>query len=500
MFQGYVLSLTIWVPIAFGIAVLVLGKDANPMPARWTALAGSILGLLVCLPLWSGFQNTAEMQFQEMHRWITQFNVNYHLGVDGISMPLILLNSLMTLMVVIAHWEVITDKVSQYLAAFLIMSGLINGAFAALDAILFYVFFEAMLIPMFLIIGVWGGPNRVYAAVKFFLYTLLGSLLMLAAFIYLYWQTNGSFEILDFHRVPLGETAQKLIFLAMFMSFAVKVPMWPVHTWLPDAHVEAPTGGSVVLAAIMLKLGAYGFLRFSLPITPDASHKWAWFMVALSLVAVVYIGFVALVQSDMKKLVAYSSVAHMGFVTLGFFLFDAQGRGNELAVSGAIVQMISHGFVSGAMFLCIGVLYDRVHSREIAAYGGVVNTMPKFAALAVLFALANCGLPGTAGFVGEWMVILGAVKVNFWIAALAATTLIWGAAYTLWMVKRVYFGAVANHHVAELEDLDRREFWMLGVLAAAVLAMGLYPKPFTDVMHESVAQLLRHTTISKIAQ
>ena len=352
---------------------------------------------------------------------------------------------------------------------------------------------------MYLIIGVWGGPRRVYAAFKFFLYTLAGSLLMLVALIYLYYKSGGSFDILAWHRLPLPLDAQTLLFFAFFLAFAVKVPMWPVHTWLPDAHVEAPTGGSVVLAAIMLKLGAYGFLRFSLPITPDASHKWAWFMVALSLVAVVYIGFVALVQTDMKKLVAYSSIAHMGFVTLGFFLFDAQGRGNELAVSGGIVQMISHGFVSGAMFLCIGVLYDRVHSRDIAAYGGVVNTMPKFAALAVLFAMANCGLPGTAGFVGEWMVILGATKVNFWIAAIAATTMIWGAAYTLWMVKRVYFGEVANHHVAELKDLDRREFAMLGVIAAAVLAMGIYPKPFTDVMHASVAQLLRHTTISKIA-
>jgi len=492
MFQGYVLSLTIWVPIAFGIAVLVLGKDGNPMPARWTALAGSILGLLVCLPLWSGFQNTAEMQFQEMHRWITQFNVNYHLGVDGISMPLILLNSLMTLMVVIAHWEVITDKVSQYLAAFLIMSGLINGAFAALDAILFYVFFEAMLIPMFLIIGVWGGPNRVYAAVKFFLYTLLGSLLMLAAFIYLYWQTNGSFEILDFHRVPLGETAQKLIFLAMFMSFAVKVPMWPVHTWLPDAHVEAPTGGSVILAAITLKIGGYGFLRFNLPITPDASHFFDTFMITLSLIAVVYIGLVALIQADMKKLIAYSSISHMGFVTLGFFIFNADG------MLGGVVQMISHGFISAAMFLCVGVLYDRMHSRMIADYGGVANKMPVFAAFFVFFAMANSGLPGTSGFVGEFMVILGTIKVSFWYAFLAATTLIFGAAYTLWMVKRVVYGAVANDHVAALQDVNKRELAFLAILAVLVLWMGLQPKPFTDVINPTIHELLRHVAQSKL--
>jgi NADH-quinone oxidoreductase subunit M len=494
------LSIAIWLPILSGVLLLAFGRDERAEAVRWGAFVASLASFLVTIPLVTGFNvATPAMQFIERQPWIARFNVWYYLGVDGLSVWFVLLSAFITVIVVVSAWKVITERVNQYMGAFLILSGLLVGVFSSLDGLLFYVFFEATLIPMYLIIGVWGGPRRVYAAFKFFLYTLAGSLLMLVALIYLYYKSGGSFDILAWHRLPLPLDAQTLLFFAFFLAFAVKVPMWPVHTWLPDAHVEAPTGGSVVLAAIMLKLGAYGFLRFSLPITPDASHKWDWFMVALSLVAVVYIGFVALVQTDMKKLVAYSSIAHMGFVTLGFFLFDAQGRGNELAVSGGIVQMISHGFVSGAMFLCIGVLYDRVHSRDIAAYGGVVNTMPKFAALAVLFAMANCGLPGTAGFVGEWMVILGATKVNFWIAAIAATTMIWGAAYTLWMVKRVYFGEVANHHVAELKDLDRREFAMLGVLAAAVLAMGIYPKPFTDVMHASVAQLLRHTTISKVA-
>src|SRR5215212_8162205 len=487
------LSLAIWVPIVAGFAVLTTGSDRHAGVARMVALTGAILGLLVTLPLYAGFDATARgFQFVQLKPWIEAFNVNYHLGVDGISLLLILLNSLTTVLVVVAGWQVIQERVAQYMAAFLFLSGFMNGVFAALDGLLFFVFFEATLIPMFVIIGIWGGPNRVYAALKFFLYTLLGSLLALIALIYLYKVSGGSFSLLDWYQVPLPLPAQILIFLAFFAAFAVKVPMWPVHTWLPDAHVEAPTGGSVVLAAIMLKLGAYGFIRFSLPITPDASHKWAWLMVALSLVAIVYIGLVALVQRDMKKLVAYSSVAHMGFVTLGFFMF------NELTTSGAIVQMVSHGFVSGAMFLCIGVLYDRVHSREISAYGGVANTMPKFAAFAVLFAMANCGLPGTAGFVGEWMVILGTVKVNFWIAAAAATTLIWGAGYTLWMVKRVYFGAVANEHVRALADLDRREFAMLAILAIAVLVMGLYPKPFTDIMHTSVTELLRHLSVSKL--
>ena len=495
MTQGFpILSLVTWLPIAFGVAVLAVGSDRSPAAARWTALAGSVLGLAAGIPLWTGFDLAAggAMQFQELRPWIALLNVNYHLGVDGISMPLILLNSFMTVLVVIAHWEVVTDKVGQYLAAFLIMSGLINGTFAALDAILFYVFFEAMLIPMFLIIGVWGGPNRVYAAVKFFLYTLLGSLLMLAAFIYLYLQTNGSFEILDYHKLPLTMTAQVLVFLAMFMSFAVKVPMWPVHTWLPDAHVEAPTGGSVILAAITLKIGAYGFLRFNMPIAPDASHALAGFMVTLSLVAVVYIGLVALAQSDMKKLIAYSSISHMGFVTLGFFLFNADG------MLGGLVQMVSHGFVSAAMFLCVGVLYDRVHSRTIADYGGVANTMPVFAAFFVLFAMANSGLPATSGFVGEFFVIMGAVKVNFWYAFLAGTTLVFGAAYTLWMVKRVIYGEVANANVAALKDVGARELAFLVLLAACVLALGVYPRPLADVMNPTILELLRHVAVTKL--
>ncbi len=487
------LSLAIWLPIVVGGVLLGLGGDARAALCRWIALAGAVAGFVVTLPLISGFdRGTASLQFAEQADWIERFNVHYALGVDGLSMWFVPLTAFITVIVVVAAWQVVTVRANQYLGAFLILSGLMIGVFAATDGLLFYVFFEATLIPMYLIIGVWGGPRRVYAAFKFFLYTLAGSLLMLVALIYLYYKSGGSFDILAWQRLPLGGTAQTLLFFAFFLAFAVKVPMWPVHTWLPDAHVEAPTGGSVVLAAIMLKLGCYGFIRFSLPITPDACHEWAWFMITLSLIAVVYIGFVALVQQDMKKLVAYSSIAHMGFVTLGFFLF------NELGASGGIVQMISHGFVSGAMFLCIGVLYDRVHSREISAYGGVANTMPKFVAFAVLFAMANCGLPGTAGFVGEWMVILGAVQANFWLGFVAATTLIFGAAYTLWMVKRVYFGPIANQHVKELVDLDSREFAMLAVLAAAVLWMGLYPKPFTDVMNVSVAELLRHAAISKL--
>jgi NADH-quinone oxidoreductase subunit M len=441
----------------------------------------------------TGFANgTAAMQFVEKVSWIARFNVHYHLGVDGLSMWFVPLTAFITVIVVLAGWEVITDRVAQYYGAFLILSGLMVGVFAALDGLLFYVFFEATLIPMYIIIGVWGGPRRVYAAFKFFLYTLLGSLLMLVALVFLYFKSGGSFDILTWHKLPLGLNTQALLFFAFLAAFSVKVPMWPVHTWLPDAHVEAPTGGSVVLAAIMLKLGAYGFLRFSMPIAPDAARTYDWVIIALSIIAVVYIGLVAMVQVDMKKLVAYSSVAHMGFVTLGFFIF------NDLGVAGGIVQMISHGFVSGAMFLCIGVLYDRVHSREIASYGGVANTMPKFAALAVFFAMANCGLPGTAGFVGEWMVILGAVKHNFWIAALAATALVFGAAYTLWMVKRVYFGDIANDDVRALTDINGREFLALGLLAAATLYMGLYPKPFTDVMNASVAELLRHVALSKL--
>jgi NADH-quinone oxidoreductase subunit M len=487
------LSLAIWTPIAFGAVLLAMGRESQANAVRWLALIGALVSLAVTLPLYSGFAlGTAAMQFVENTPWIDQFRVNYHLGVDGISLWLVLLTAFINVVVVVASWESITSRVNQYMGAFMILSGLMIGVFAAQDAMLFFVFFEATLIPMYLIIGIWGGPNKIYAAFKFFLYTLLGSLLMLIALIYLYTVSGGSFALADWYQLPLSGTAQTLLFFAFFAAFAVKVPMWPVHTWLPDVHVEAPTGGSAVLAAIMLKLGAYGFLRFSLPILPDASQEWAWLMIALSLVAVVYVGLVAMVQQDMKKLVAYSSVAHMGFVTLGFFVFS------DLGVSGAIVQMIAHGFVSAAMFLSIGVLYDRVHSREIADYGGVVNTMPKFSAFALLFVMANCGLPGTAGFVGEWMVILAAVKANFWIGAAAATALIFGAAYSLWMFKRVYLGPVGNQHVKELLDINGREFLVLGVLGFAVLFMGVYPKPFTDVMDASVAELLRHVAISKL--
>jgi NADH-quinone oxidoreductase subunit M len=491
--SDYLLSLAIWIPIGAGLLVLITGADRNAPLARALALAGALAGFLVTIPLWTQFDTTTSaMQFVELRNWIPRFNINYYLGVDGISMLFIVLNSFIAVIVVLAGWVVIQSRVAQYMGAFLIMSGLTNGVFAALDGVLFYVFFEASLIPMYLIIGVWGGPNRVYAAIKFFLYTLFGSLLLLIAFLYLFVESGGSFNILDWHKTPLSMVSQTLMFLAFLVAFGVKVPMWPVHTWLPDAHVEAPTGGSVVLAAIALKLGCYGFIRFSMPILPDASHKLAWLVLALSLIAVVYIGFVALVQQDMKKLVAYSSISHMGFVTLGFFLFSAMG------VEGALVQMISHGFISAAMFLCIGVMYDRVHSRQIADYGGVVHKMPKFAALIMLFAMANAGLPATSGFVGEFMVILAAVKVNFWIAALAATTMIVGAAYTLWMVKRVIFGKVTNHHVEEMTDLTPREFLILGVLAVCVLWMGVYPQVFTEVMHASVNDLLRHVAQSKL--
>ena len=486
-----VLSAAIWVPIAFGAFLLAFGNERNAPTVRVIALVGAILGFLVTIPLFTGFERgTAELQFVEQLPWIELLGASYLLGVDGLSVWFVLLTAFITIIVVVAGWEVIESRVHQYMAAFLILSGLMVGVFSALDGLLFYVFFEATLIPMYIIIGVWGGANRVYAAFKFFLYTLLGSLLTLVALVYLYLM-SGSFSIMEWHMLPLSMKEQTLIFVAFLVAFAVKVPMWPVHTWLPDAHVEAPTGGSVVLAAIMLKLGAYGFLRFSLPIAPDASQELAGFMITLSLIAVVYIGLVALVQTDMKKLVAYSSIAHMGFVTLGFFIF------NQMGVQGAIVQMISHGFVSGAMFLCIGVLYDRMHSRNIADYGGVANTMPKFAALFMLFAMANAGLPATSGFVGEFFVILGAVQFNFWVAALASTTLIFGAAYSLWMYKRVIFGAVANDSVAGLSDLSRREFWMLVVMALMVLVMGLYPKPVTDMTDASVDALLRHVAASK---
>ena len=486
------LSLAIWVPIVAGIIVVLIGRDRDARLIRWIALIGALAGFLITVPLYTHFDlTTSAMQFVERRDWILYFDIYYHLGVDGISVLFVLLNSFTTVLVVWAGWEVIQSRVAQYMAAFLIMSGLINGAFAALDAILFYFFFESMLIPMYLIIGIWGGERRVYAAIKFFLYTLLGSLLMLVAFIYLY-QKSGSFALQDWYELPLSLQTQVLIFVAFFTAFAVKVPMWPVHTWLPDAHTEAPTGGSVVLAALTLKIGAYGFARFILPILPDASHYLADFIITLSLIAVVYIGLVALMQADMKRLIAYSSISHMGFVTLGLFLF------NQLGAEGALLQMVSHGFVSAAMFLCVGVMYDRMHTRWIADYGGVVNTMPKFAAFMMLFAMANAGLPATSGFVGEFLVILAAVQVNFWLAFLAATSLILGAAYTLWMYKRVIFGAVANAHVAALKDLNRREFWLLAVVATAVLIMGVWPKPFIDVMHVSLLDLLAHVGKSKL--
>lgn len=498
MFSNYLLSLAIWIPIAAGVLVLAAGKDSRAPLARVLAFVGALAGFLVTLPLFAGFDRlSGGYQFTEFHEWIPLLKINYALGVDGISVLFIILNAFITLLVVLAGWEVIRKRPAQYMAAFLMMSGLINGAFAAQDAILFYVFFEGMLIPLYLIIGVWGGPRRVYASVKLFLYTLMGSLLMLVAMVYLHYQTN-SFSIVDFQnikQIPLG--VQQLLFAAFFLSFAVKVPMFPVHTWLPDAHVEAPTGGSMVLAAITLKLGAYGFLRFILPIMPDAARYFAPVIIVLSLIAVIYIGMVALVQTDMKKLVAYSSISHMGFVTLGMFLF-VNGQLDDWALKGAIIQMISHGFVSAAMFMCIGVMYDRLHTRNIADYGGVVNVMPKFAAFMMLFGMANAGLPATSGFVGEFMVIMGAVKVNFWVGALAAMTLIYGASYTLWMYKRVIFGAIHNSHVAEMKDINCREFAILAVLAIAVLGMGLYPNAFIEVVHQAANDLIAHVAQSKI--
>ncbi len=502
MTEWPILSLLIFLPIAGGLLTLLCGDRATI--ARPVALLFSILTMLVSFGLYLGFDtSTAQMQFVERFPWVTAFNIEYYLGIDGFSLPLILLTTISTVLVVIAGWEVIKDRAAQYLAAFLIMEGLMLGVFTALDAILFYLFFEAMLIPLFLVIGIWGGPNRVYATLKFFLYTFFGSVFLLIALLYLQFQA-GSFAILDFHQVSLDITQQIWIFLAFLIAFAVKIPMWPVHTWLPDAHVEAPTGGSVILAAITLKIGGYGFLRFALPITPDASHALDAFVIALSLVAIVYIGFVALAQQDLKKLIAYSSIAHMGFVTLGLFIvfrifaFNGGGDGAVLAIEGAMVQMISHGFIAAAMFLCVGVLYDRMHTREISAYGGVANSMPKFATLAVFFAMANAGLPGTSGFVGEFMVILAAFQADFWLAFLAATTLILGAAYTLWMVKRVFFGEIANDNVAELTDINAREMFILSVLALIVLFIGLWPAPLLDIMHASVEQLLMHVSQTKL--
>ena len=491
--SDYLLSILIWLPILGGVGVLFFSKPEQASTARWVSLGIALLVLLLSIPLWTGFDTTtATMQFVEKADWIPRFNVQYHLGVDGIAMPLILLTTLLTLIVVIAGWEVIQKRVSQYFAAFLIMEGVMIGVFAAQDALLFYLFWEVMLIPMFLIIGIWGGPNRIYATIKFFLFTLLGSLLMLVALLFLYNKSGGSFAIADYQQLPLSMTTQKWIFMAFFMAFAVKVPMVPVHTWLPDAHVEAPTGGSVILAAIMLKMGGYGFLRFNLPITPDASHALAGFIITLSIIAIIYIAFVALVQTDMKKLIAYSSISHMGFATLGFFLF------NQMALEGAMVQMISHGFISGAMFLAVGVLYDRLHSRDIAAYGGVAKAMPKFAFFAVLFTMANAGLPGTSGFVGEFLVILGTFQVSGWLAAAAALTLILGAAYTLWMVKRVMFGPIEKDSVAGLTDLSRREIIFMSILALFTLAVGLWPAPLLDVMRVTLENLLEHVAVSKL--
>lgn len=486
------LSIIIWLPIFFGALVLLIGQNGRDALARRVSFLGAVLGAAVVVPVWLDFdRQVTSFQFVEKVNWIDAFNIYYHLGIDGLSLLLIALNCVTTIFVIVAGWQVITERVSQYNAAFLILSGMMNGVFCSLDAMLFYVFFEATLIPMFIIVGVWGGPNRVYAAIKFFLYTLSGSLFTLVALIYLYRLAGGSFSLQDLYAVAIPHKAQILIFLALFAAFAVKIPMWPVHTWLPDAHVEAPTGGSVVLAAVMLKLGGYGFLRLSLPIVPDAARELAPLVIGLSLIAIVYIGFVALIQRDMKKLIAYSSISHMGFVTLGIFLFNAQG------IQGAVIQMISHGFISGALFLCVGVLYDRLHSRQISDYGGVANTMPVFAALFLLFAMANAGLPGTSGFIGEFFVIMGAMEVNFWFAFAAAMTLILGAGYSLWMYKRVVFGEVGNEKVGELTDINLREKVLLGVLALIVLGMGVYPYPFTEIIGVSVDHLIDLVNVTK---
>jgi NADH-quinone oxidoreductase subunit M len=500
-----ILSILIWLPIVGGTALLIVGDDGDPASSRAggmriLALLVSVLTFVLSIFIYSNFDTTtAAMQFVERSEWILAFNAYYYLGIDGVSAPLILLTTFMTPLVVIAGWDSIKLRPAQYFAAFLFLEGLMIGVFSALDGVLFYVFWEAMLVPMFLIIGVWGGERRIYATIKFFLYTFLGSVLMLVAFIYLFTKT-GTFDFFAFMDVPLSMTEQKLIFIAFLLAFAVKVPMWPVHTWLPDAHVEAPTGGSVILAAIMLKMGGYGFVRLSMPMLPDGSQYFAGLMIGLSLIAVAYIGMVALMQKDMKKLIAYSSIAHMGFVTLGFFVlwFISVGNGAALGVTGGMVQMVSHGLVSGALFLCVGVLYDRVHSREIESYGGVANTMPIFASFMVLFAMANVGLPGTSGFVGEFMVIIASFKANFWFAFLAASTLILGAAYTLWMIKRVIYGEVANADVAELKDLHSREFIVLGVLAIAVLLVGLWPAPLVDMMSVTIDQLVEQAGQSKL--
>ncbi|WEJ61886.1 NADH-quinone oxidoreductase subunit M [Thiomicrorhabdus lithotrophica] len=504
MLSSYpILSTLVWLPIIGGLLVLFAGRN-NPSVAKWLSLAVAGLTFILSIPLWLNFDTTTSaMQFEEKVAWIPMFNIYYHLAVDGLSMPLVLLTTFTQVLVIASAWDVIKDRVEQYMGAFLIMGGIMVGVFVALDSILFYVFWEALLIPMFIVIGKWGGPRRVYATMKFFLYTFFGSVFMLISFIYMYYQ-SGSFAILDFHTMQLGMTVQILIFIAFLLAFAVKIPMFPVHTWLPDAHVEAPTAGSVVLAAIMLKMGGYGFVRFSLPITPDASMTLDWLIIGLSLIAIVYIGIVAMVQSDMKKLVAYSSISHMGFVTLGMFLvYDIMQntgtmQGAQIGMEGAMVQMISHGFISGAMFLAIGVLYDRMHTREISAYGGVVNKMPWFVFFAVLFAMANVGLPGTSGFVGEFMVIISSFKANLWYGTLAALTLVIGAAYTLWMVKRVFFGAVTNENVEQLSDLNKREFAIMAVLAIAVVGLGVYPGPLMEVMHTSVENLLVQATTSKL--